>query len=320
MPISFRDIEFRTEIPDIPSAMPAAVVEGQCAHDRVESMRALASILDLGDAIEVSLPFGHALASKAGQVEYFAASGAVRARSIDVLGRFEDERREWPDVEKVETREGISYELGDRSSRHLLGQARELLSKAGLADDGVAGTDVVLGRWAQLDEKGRERESGPGRATVRTTYAVEGTPLIGPGAKTNLHFDPVDGTPMLARMFHVHRAVVDVREVKMGRAEQAFEAFLADSFLEQHSERGGRIVVTAVQAGLLALPADSPQRVAFPALAVEGTIESLKDERKGDYEIRFGRYVPAASAEALRRAGVAVPLPSGRDSGRSPVR
>lgn len=320
MPISFRDIDFRTEIPDIPSAMPAAVVEGQCAHDRIESMRALASILDLRDAIDVTLPFGHALAGKGGQVEYFAASGAIRARDIDVLNRFKDERREWPDIEKTETRDGISYELGERSRRHLLEQARELLSKAGLADDGVAGTDVVLGRWAQLDEKGRETESGPGRATVQTTYAVEGTALIGPGAKTNLHFDPLDGTPQLARLFHVHRAVVDVREVKMGKTEEAFEAFLADSYLEQQAERGGRIIVTGIRAGLLALPADTPQRVAYPALAIEGTIESLKHDRTGDYEIRFGRYVPAANAEALRRAGVAVPMPSRRDSGRSPIR
>lgn len=320
MPISFRDIDFRTEIPDIPSAMPAAIVEGQCAHDRVESMRALASILDLGDAIDVTLPFGHALAGKTGQVEYFAASGAVRARNTEVLNRFKDERRDWPDVEKVETREGISYSLGERSSRQLLEQARELLSKAGLADDGVAATDIVLGRWAQLDEKGREIDSGPGRATVQMTYSLEGTPLIGPGAKTNLHFDPVDRAPMLARMFHVHRAVVDVREVMMGKTEEAFRAFLADTFLEERSERGGRIVVTGIRAGLLALPADTPQRVAYPALAIEGTIESLKDDRTGDYEIRFGRYVPAASAEALRRAGVAVPMPSGRDSGRSPIR
>lgn len=317
MPIPFRDIDFRVKLPDIPSTMPAAVTEGQCAHERVEAMRTLAAVLGIDDAIEVTLPFGHALAGKAGQVEFFAASGAVRARNIPLLSRFDDERRDWPDVEKVDTNEGVSYQLGRGTSDRLVEEARELLGRAGLADDGVAGVDVVLGRWAMLDEKGREQESGPGRATVRMSYAVEGTPLIGAGAKTNLHYDPVDGRPTLARMFHVQRKVVDVREVRMGDIEEAFSAFLADPFLGEKSGKGGRIVVTAVRAGLLALPADTPQRVAYPALAIEGTVESLKDERKGGYEVRFGRYVPAASPEALRRAGVAVPTPNDEDIGRS---
>ena len=317
MPISFRDIDFRVELPEIPSAMPAAVTEGQCGHERVEAMRTLAAVLEIDEPIEVTLPFGHALAGKAGQVEFFAASGAVRARNIPLLSRFEDERRDWPDVEKVETGEGVSYRLGERTSGRLLEEARDLLGRSGLADDGVADVDVFLGRWALLDERGRERESGPGRATVRMSYAVEGTPLIGAGAKTNLHYDPVDGRPTLARMFHVHRRVVDVREVRTGDTEKAFSAFLADPFLEQQSKKGGRIAVTAVHAGLLALPADTPQRVAYPALAIEGTVEGLKDERKGDNELRFGRYVPAASPEALRRAGVAVPTPNDEDTGRS---
>ncbi|MGH9283604.1 MAG: hypothetical protein ACRD0S_11790 [Acidimicrobiales bacterium] len=312
MPISFRDIEFRTDLPDIPSAMPAAVTEGQCAHERVETMRTLVALFDLGDAVDVALPFGHALAARTGQVEFFSASGAVRARNLAVLNAFEDERRPWPDVEKVEGREGITYVLGDGTVRQLMAGARELLDKAGLADDGVADMDVTVGRWGHLDAKGNERESGPGRAAVRLSYAVEGTPLIGPGAKTHLHYDPIGREPALARLFHCHRAVTDIREVATGGTERAFDAFLADSFLEAQYERGGRIVVTAVQAGLLALPADTPQRVAYPALAVEGVVEGLKDQ-KGDYELRFGRYVPAARPEALRRAGLAVPVPRPTD-------
>ena len=309
MTLAFGDIEFRTDLPRIPTAMPAALTEAQCGHERVDAMRTLAAILDLGDAIDVALPFGHALAGKTGQVEFFSASGAIRARNLSVINAFEDERRPWPDVQKIEDRDGISYALGDGSVRQLMAMARELLDKAGLADDGVADIDVVVGRWGQLDEKGRELESGPARATVRLSYAVEGTPLIGPGAKTHLHYDPIGREPALARLFHVHRAVTDVREVETGGPERAFDAFLADPFLNEQYERGGRIVVTGVQAGLLALPADTPQRVAYPALAVEGVVESLKDQ-KGDYELRFGRYVPAVRPAALRRAGLAVPTPA----------
>lgn len=309
MTLTLGDIEFRTELPPIPAAMPAAVTEAQCGHERTEAIRTLAAILDLGEAVDVALPFGHALASKTGQVEFFAASGAIRARNLSVINAFDDEQRPWPDVKKIEDKDGISYALGDGSVRQLLAMSRELLDKTGLADDGVADMDVVVGRWAHLDEKGQERESGPGRATVRLSYAIEGIPLIGPGAKTHLHYDPIGREPALARLFHCHRAVTDVREVETGGPERAFDAFLADPFLNEQYERGGRIVITAVQAGLLALPADTPQRVAYPALAVEGVVESLKDQ-KGDYELRFGRYVAAARPGALRRAGLAVPTPA----------
>lgn len=308
MSLSLQDIEFRTELPDIPRSMPVGVTEAPCARDRADAMRSLAEVLDLREAIQVDLPFGHALATETGQVEFFSASGALRARDTDLLRSFEDERRDWPDVEEVEDREGLSYRLGEGTTQRLIEQARRLLDRVGLADDGVDTVDVVLGRWALLDESGHERESGPGRATVRMAYAVEGTSLIGPGAKTNVHYDPVEGTPTLARLFHVLRPVVDVREVETGDTELAFTAFLRDPFLVAQTERGGRIVVTAVEVGLLALPADTTQRIAYPAVAVEGRVEGLKDER-GGLELRFGRYAPAAAPEALRRAGVAAPLP-----------
>ena len=67
-------------------------------------------------------------------------------------------------------------------------------------------------------------DSGPGRATVRLSYAVEGLALIGPGAKTNLHFDPSDDgrSVELARMFHVHRGVAARGEVATQSLEEAF--------------------------------------------------------------------------------------------------
>lgn len=311
MSLNLHDIEFTTTIPDIPSSMPLAITETPCLRDRIEPVRAVAAHLGIGDAVEVETPFGFALAGKSGQVECFAASGAVRARDAALITRFDDERREWPDVRRVETRRGVAFALGERAERALIAEAEETLKRVGLLAEGVSGIDVSVGQWAQLDDKGAELASGPGRATVRAAYAVEGVAFIGAGAKTNLHYDPVDGRPALARLFHVFRPVADVRSVEIGDTERAFRALLADPFLAAQVRKGGKVVISGVQVGLLALPADTPQRAAYPALAVEGRVVGLKDGRTGDYELRFARYAPAAAPQALRRAGVAVPVLTG---------
>jgi hypothetical protein len=306
MTLSWRDIEFRVDLPDVPPTMPMVHLETPCGPERAESVRALAYVLGLDDAIEVDLPFGQGLVSIRGQIEVFTASGAVRARNAASLGRFDNERRDWPDVRKVEGQGGVTYALGIRTGEQLLRQGRELLARIGLADAGVADVDVVLGQWALLDESGNELETGPGSATVRFSYSFDGVPIIGPGAKTHVHYNPVDGMPELARLFHVYRPAAAFRTVETGGIERVFDRFLADSFLLDRVERGGQVVITGVQTGLLALPADRPQRLAYPAIAVEGIVEGLRDERKGEYTLRFGRYTPAVSAETLRRAGVAI--------------
>lgn len=308
MTLTLHDIDFRTELPQIPSRMPVARTAAQCEHDRVAAFKALREVLDLGDAIDVDLPDGFAIASKRGEIQMFAASGGIRARDAEASSRFTDERRPWDDIAKRETRRGTEYTLGDQTAERLMGDARSILERAGLADAGVAGIDVTLAQWALLDEKGTELDSGPGQATVRLSYQIEGTPLIGAGAKTRLHYDPQDGEPRLARLFHVNRRVEEVRGVDIGGMEPAFADMLSDPWLAEQTKRGGRIAVIGLQVGLLAQPAMVPQRFAYPAVAVEGVVEGLRDPRSGEYELRFGRIYPAASAEALRRAGVAVPI------------
>jgi len=303
MTLSFKNLEFRTELPDIPSSMPVAQVSAQCASERGRSVRALAEHFELGDLVEVGVPWGYALGNEAGQVEFFSASGGVRGRNLKVVNAFEDERRDWADAHTVDSKTGTEWTLGEKSRRDLVKRSRGLLERLGLAVD-AASVDVVLGQWALLDEDGNERESGPGRATVKLSYALEALPFIGPGSKTLLHYDPIDREPRLARLFHVHREVGDVRNVEIGDAERAFDALLADPFLVARARGKTKIAITSVKVGLLSLPADVVQRFAIPSLAVEGTIEGLKDNKGQPFELRFGRYVPAASSEALRSAGV----------------
>ena len=291
MSLSLRDVEWRLEPPDIPDKLPVAILATPSYEERLHAVRTLHDRFRLGDTLELDLPDGVAHAGRRGEVQYFSASGAVRARDAEVSRAFPDERRQWTDVDEVDGR----FVLGESSSATLFQDAGELLRAARLLPDGLGDVDVVLDQWAQVDESGAELARGPGRAVVRAPYSLDGFPFIGAGAKTRLAYEPVDGHPVLARIFHVHRPVIDVHTVHTGGTERALTGLLRDPFLAEHRERGDAIAITDIVVGLLALPAVVPQRVAAPALAVTGMI--------GDAP--FIRYYQAISAKALRSAGFA---------------
>jgi hypothetical protein len=302
MPLSFTDVDFKVDLPDIPATAPVVSHTPPCIKDHQETTRAIAEVLDIDLRGTAQVPHGYAVGSDRGQVEVFAASGAFRARNAERLTAYPDERREWRDVERDD--DG-TYRLGDGPAKQLTQYSRELLSRIGIREE-HAGLDVVLGQWAQLDEEGHEVDSGPGRATVRFSYAVDGLPLVGPGAKTNLHYDPEDGgrTPALARMFHVHRGVETTGEVATQSLDEAFSGLLHQSWSGHGIREGeGRITITAATFGLLALPADVVQAFAAPALMVEGEIHGVEVGKDETAAVRFGQYLPLAHPRALAEAG-----------------
>lgn len=278
------DIDWRVELPDIPDKLPVAILATPAYEERLHAVRTLHERFRLGDTIELDLPTGVAHASKHGEVQYFSASGAVRARDARVSA----ERREWTDVSWVDGR----FVLGEGTSAMLFQDAGELLRAARLLADGLGDVDVVLDQWVRTDKSGDEVARGPGRAVVRAPYSLDGFPFIGAGAKTRLAYEPVDGHPVLTRIFHVHRPVIEVHTVHAGGTEQALTGLLSDPFLAAGHDH---VAVTGIEVGLLALPAVVPQRVAAPALAVTGMIDDQP----------FVRYYQAISAKALRAAGFA---------------
>ncbi|WP_035936986.1 hypothetical protein, partial [Knoellia aerolata] len=269
MPLSLRDVDFKVDLPDIPSTATVVSHTPPCLKEHRETTRAIAEALDIDLKGTAQVPHGYAVGSDRGQVEVFAASGAVRARNAERLTAYDDERREWSDVERDD--DG-TYRLGDDAAKRLTHHGLEVLHRVGIRAE-HAGLDVVLGQWAELDEDGTEVDSGPGRATVRFSYAVEGLPLIGPGAKTNLHLDPEDGgrSVSVARMFHVNRGVEATGEVATQSLDEAFSGLFAQSWSGHGLREGqGHITITGATFGLLALPADVLQSFAAPALMVEG--------------------------------------------------
>lgn len=302
MPLQFTDIDFKVDLPDIPRTTPVVTHTPPCTRDRKETTRAIAELLDIDVKGTAQVPHGYAVGSDRGQVEVFSASGAVRARNVERLTAYADESRKWSDVERDD--DG-TYRLGDSTAKELSHHGLELLHRIGIRDE-YASLDVTLGQWAQLNEDGKEVDSGPGRATVRFAYAVHGLPLIGPGAKTNLHFDPEDDgrRPALARMFHVNRGVETAGEVATQSLDEAFSGLLAQSWSGKGVRDGeGRITITAATFGLLALPADVVQTYAAPALMVEGEISGVEVGKDETVSVRFGQYLPLAHPKALAEVG-----------------
>jgi hypothetical protein len=303
MSFTLSDIDFKAELPDIPDVIPVAVHASPCAKDRGGPARSLAAVLDLEIAGTVDVPHGFAVGGSRGQVEVFAASGAIRARNTERLGGYPDERRNWSDAKQTDD----DFQLGRRSTEHLTGSALEILEKVGLRDD-HASLDVVLGQWALLDEKGTELESGVGRATVRLSYAVEGLPLIGPGAKTNLHFDPDEdgGGGLLARFFHVRRVVERTADIRTQSLEETFEPLLTQTWAGLEVDPStATLSVTSASFGLLALPAEVDQGFAAPALAVEGQLAGAVAADGRELTVGFGRYLSLAHPKELAASGLA---------------
>ena len=152
-----------------------------------------------------------------------------------------------------------------------------------------------------LDEKGNEILRTAGDATVRYSYEVEGLPVFGPGAKTQVFVTTADGKPRITGAVHVWRELRGSRDVKLGSAKAALESALTeDAELRQYSERGHSIAVERMRFGYLALPAFVHQSYVFPAFQVEGRVRSPKDDL--DY-FHFGRYYHAIDPKEYRRIG-----------------
>lgn len=291
MSLSLNDIQWSTELPDVPDKLPVAILATPSYEERLHAIRTLHERFRLGNTTELDLPFGIAHAGTRGEVQFFTASGAVRARDAEVSRAFPDERREWMDVYEA----GGRFLLGDDVAAGLFQDAGELLRAARLLPDGLGDVDVVLDQWVRHDESGEEIARGPGRAVVRAPYSLDGFRFLGAGAKTRLAYEPVGGQPVLARIFHVHRPITDVHTVHAGGTEQALTGLLRDPQLAVHRDRGGRVTVTGIEVGLMTLPAVVPQRVAAPALAVTGLLD----------DVPFARHYQAVSAKSLRSAGFA---------------
>jgi hypothetical protein len=182
-------------------------------------------------------------------------------------------------------------------SRRLVGEARELLEPLGLIGREVASASVQLEQIARLDARGKEVAHGAGDATVKFSYAVEGVPVRGAGAKTLVFAHPRG----IAGAFHVWRTPGKAASVKLGSLDTALAVgLLSDPELGYYRAAGHKIQITRLDFCYLALPAFMRQSHLFPAFQIEGTVSRGK---RGE-AFAFGRFHHAASPKAYAAADV----------------
>ncbi len=305
MVISFDSIDLRTKVPEIPRSLDVIETSAPSIKERHRAIETMAETLKLGKRKMVDLPHGTAYFSRRGEVEYFQASGAVWSRDAEAEQAHDNELRKWPDLIKEGGDEDTRFALPEKTSYQLLAHAKDLIGAADLADKAMDGGRVVLDQVAQLSEKGKIMQSGAGGATVIYNFSMAGLPVFGAGAKSTLAFEPVDGVPKVVGGLHVWRPPRKGQQIEIPSIEEALSVgLLQDPELLRYSKKGGKISITKLDFGYMALPAMMQQRYLFPVFDVQGEV-TVEDDKLGYF--LFSRYHHAASAASYKKADLYAP-------------
>ena len=303
MPVTFRDLEITTRLPELPKTLPVFALEAPSLEERRGSIGRLGERLKLGTLRPVELEHGTVLASEQGDITYFHASGSVWARDAMASKGATDEMRKWEGL----TTSNVDRQrvLNPEASRKLITQTRELLEPLGLLGKEAASESVQLDQVAQLDAKGKEVAIGAGQATVKFQYAVGGVPVRGAGAKTLAFVEPGEGQPRFGGIFHAWRRLGKDQALKLPASlEEALGVgLLTDPELDRYSAAGHKIQITRLEFIYLALPAFQRQSHLFPAFQIEG----LVSKGKLGISFHFGRFHHAAPPRAYAAANLYAP-------------
>ncbi|HET8549237.1 MAG TPA: hypothetical protein VFL57_14585 [Bryobacteraceae bacterium] len=301
MPLRPEDLDFRAKLPDIPSSIDVLETTTPSYEERKPAISLFSERLQLGDLRRAELPFGPVFAGPRGEVHYFAASGSLFIRSAAISGQFKSEERPWRTLERTQAGDETLYVLPPAESERLASEAYAMLGEGRLLTENIATAAVELDQWAQLSADGKVMGSGGGTATVKFPYFVDGMPVAGGGAKSLVYAEPVSGQPVISGLFHAWRPVGSRSTISLGSIESVLAAsLLSDPELILCARRGERVRINHLSLCYLALPAFTAQRHLFPALQVEASYVRAKD----NFEMRFAKYVPAATTRQYASAGV----------------
>jgi hypothetical protein len=303
MVLKLNDLIIKARLPDIPKSLSLIELRTSSLNERRWSIECLGRRLELGNLKVADVPHGLVFGSKRGEVEFFRASGSVWACNTAMEEKFENEERRWKGLRETGRGAKRSFALDRDVSADLSKTAIDVLKEAGLFREEATRPLVQLDQWAHLDSKGKEIKRGAGAATVKFGYQLEGLAVIGPGAKSLVFGEPVDGTPRISGVFHAWREVVGSRKLQLSSVEAALRiGLLQDSELIAHRRKKHRIAITRLVFGYMGLPAFMQQSYLFPAFEVEGFVEN-PDDRKRSYA--FGKYYHAATAKQYAKADAA---------------
>jgi hypothetical protein len=301
MALKLKDLDLKVRLPELPKSIPVYELSAPSLEERLPGLELLREHLQLGELRPVQLDHALVMAGERGEIEYFYASGGVWARDATATRETQNELRRWPSVKESGNRHDRRFVLSTETAKRLISRAKETLQTAGLIGREVDSETVDLDQVAQLDAKGKERKRGPGQATIKFNYAVEGLPVRGAGAKTLLFAEPDNGDARFTGAFHAWRTLESPRVVKMSSIEQALGVgLLVDPELVAYREAGHSIRINRLDVVYLALPAFMRQGHLFPAFQVEGEVS---EGEKGP-AFRFARFHHAAPPAAYVAADV----------------
>jgi hypothetical protein len=313
MPLKLSDLEIKTKLPAVPSALPVLGLSAPSLDDRRPSIARLGEHLKLGTLRPIQFEHGTVMASPQGEITYFEASGAVFARDAMANQGATNEFRKWDGVVET-TSDGYRTALSPDAAKRLIAQTRELLQPLRLIGAEVVSEAVQLDQVAQLDAQGKEIAHGAGQATIKFQYGIGGVPVRGAGAKTLAFAVPGAGQARVSGMFHAWRTIGKATDVKLGSLEEALGVgVLTDPELEQYHAAGHKIQITRLEFVYLALPAFMRQSHLIPAFQLEGTVS----EGKLGISFHFGRFHHAASPRAYAGADLFGPYLTGNPDGIS---
>ena len=285
-----------------PRSVPLFEAKTPSLDERKAALDFFREVLDLGDTRTVDLADSIAFAGKRGEVEFFPASGAIWARDAEAEQAHENEMRKWPGLEEIRGDNDVILGLGRQATGDLVKQAREVFERAELTAEQMKPVGVALEQVSQLSERGEILERGAGAASVMFGYELEGLSVFGAGAKSQVFAEPAGRGTRVVGAFHCWRPAGAGPKVELGSVEDALAAgVLDDPELTLYKEKGGRIEVTKLEFGYMALPAMFRQRHVFPVFQIEGRVD-LSDDREQYFE--FGRYHHAAHPKRYAEAGV----------------
>lgn len=301
MPLTTTDVDFQTELPELPDAVQVPQLSAVSLDERRQAIGALTERLGLGDVKRVETMDSIAFVSERGEVEYFPASGAVWARDATTERTNKSELRRWDGIEEIRDGDDTRFALDREMTGRVVRDASALLDTLGFVEEDQGKPRVVLDQVAELDEEGQTITAGAGSASVIYDYDFAGLPVMGAGGKTQLYADPARGGIQITGGFHVWRRPGEVAEIPMRGVKDALGVgVLRDPELMKYQEQGARIEITHLRFGYLALPAMVRQQSLFPAFQVEGRVHVARER---DY-FEFARYHHAAAPDQYAGAGL----------------
>ncbi len=305
MAIPLDSIDFKIKLPEIPKSLNVIETSAPSIKERRRAIDVMSETLKLGKCKAADLPHGTAYFSHRGEVEFFQASGAVWSRDAEAEQKYDNELRRWPDLVKKEEGDETRFALPEKISYQLLAHTKDLIGEADLVDKGMDDGRVILDQVAQLSEKGEVIQSGAGGASVIYNYSIEELPVFGAGAKSTLAFEPMDGHPKIVGGLHVWRSPHKALKIELSSVEEALSiGLLQDPELVLYAKKGGKIIVTRLEFGYLALPAMMQQRYLFPVFDVQGKM-MMEGDKLGYFA--FSRFHHAASLESYKKTDLYAP-------------